>query len=127
MDRAACPLRILVVDRRAEVADNLAALLSAHGYVVQAAPCASTALRAAKAFRPDAALIDLGDDGRETYAVARAFRDAPELSKTFLVTMADGSAPMSAFMDRGPVDVHLVTPAAYRVVAGALQRHFALV
>ena len=119
------PVRIFVADLRPEVAENIAAVLRARGFLVQVACQEATMLQEARAFRPDAALIDLGADGRATYEMARTFRNTPELSGLYLMTMADAGAAMSPSMNKVPVDAHLVTPGAYRMIASTLFARFA--
>jgi PAS domain S-box-containing protein len=85
--RAAQALRVLVVDDNADAADGLALLLDLQGHRTRVAYDAAGALEAAKEFRPDVAILDIGMPLMDGYELARRLRAAPETEKTILVAM----------------------------------------
>jgi CheY-like chemotaxis protein len=66
--------RILVVDDNGDAADSLAVLLRLMGNEVRTAPDGPAALEAARAYRPDVVLLDLGLPGMSGYEVCRRLR-----------------------------------------------------
>jgi PAS domain S-box-containing protein len=67
--------RILVVDDNGDAADSLAVLLRLMGNDVRTAPDGPAALEAARAYRPDVVLLDLGLPGMSGYDVCRRLRE----------------------------------------------------
>ena len=67
--------RILVVDDNGDAADSLAVLLRLLGNDVRTAPDGPAALEAARAYRPDVVLLDLGLPGMSGYEVCRRLRE----------------------------------------------------
>jgi len=67
--------RILVVDDNGDAADSLAMLLRLMGNDVRTAPDGPAALEAARAYRPDVVLLDLGLPGMSGYEVCRRLRE----------------------------------------------------
>jgi CheY-like chemotaxis protein/two-component sensor histidine kinase len=80
-------LRVLLVDDNADSADGLALLLDLRGHDVRVAYDGESALEAARSFRPDVALLDIGMPSMNGYELARRLRAAPETKKTLLVAM----------------------------------------
>jgi len=80
-------LRVLLVDDNADSADGLALLLDLHDHDVRVAYDGESALEAARSFRPDVALLDIGMPSMNGYELARRLRAAPETKKTLLVAM----------------------------------------
>ena len=70
----ASPLRILVADDVADIAETLAAILASLGHDVRIAHNGIDALESAAAFSPHVALLDLGMPGMSGYDVSRAIR-----------------------------------------------------
>ena len=66
--------RVLVVDDNVDAASSLTHLLQMHGYDVQAAHDGAQALEVARAFRPEAAFIDLNMPRMGGIDLARALR-----------------------------------------------------
>src|SRR5258708_14658862 len=69
--------RVLVVEDHPDTRALLAALLRLWGHGVHAAADAPAALAAAAAFRPDAAVLDLGLAGLDGLELARRLRAQP--------------------------------------------------
>jgi CheY-like chemotaxis protein len=71
------PRRVLVVDDNRDAAESLALLLRLRGHEVREAYDGLDAVGAARAFRPDAVLLDIGLPGLNGYEVARRIRQEP--------------------------------------------------
>jgi PAS domain S-box-containing protein len=103
--------RILVVDDNEDSTESLATLLKLLGHEVRTAYDGSSALAAARDFRPDVVLLDIGMPGMTGYDVARAMREMPEVRDAVLVAQTgwgqDEDRRRSA--DAG-FDHHLVKP-----------------
>jgi PAS domain S-box-containing protein len=78
-------LRVLIVDDNRDAADSLNLLLASMGQNVYVAYDGQSAIAAAKIFKPDVVLLDIGMPHMSGYEVARALR-------------ADESAPHSALV-----------------------------
>ncbi len=79
--------RILVVDDNADSADSLAELLQFWGHEVRTAHSGAEALDAARDFRPDAVLLDLGMPDMNGYEAARLLRDRAGLNGTAFIAL----------------------------------------
>jgi CheY-like chemotaxis protein len=79
------PRRILVVDDNKDSAESLGMLLRIMGNEVRTAYDGPSALEAAKEFRPDVVLLDIGMPGMNGYDVARTMRQMPEVKDAVLV------------------------------------------
>lgn len=105
----ASKLRILVVDDNRDGADSTALLLRLMGYDVCAVYNGSEALQAAKDYRPDCILSDIGMPGMDGYRLAERFRQEESFKKTTLIAI-------TAYSDAGRAiaagfDHHFVKPA----------------
>lgn len=82
------PLKVLVVDDNALIADALGMMLEDIGHEFEAVHDGRKALDAAKYYRPDVILLDIGLPGMNGYEVCRAFRmdamfqDTPIIAQT---------------------------------------------
>jgi len=82
------PCRVLVVEDSADAAESLRLLLSLKGHEVAVASTGPAGLRAAREFRPEVIVCDIGlVGGMDGYAVARALRQDPELCRTHLIAL----------------------------------------
>src|SRR5262249_33866753 len=79
--------RILVVDDNADAADGLSYFLAMSGHEVRTAYDGREALAAARAYRPEAVLLDIGMPGMDGYEVARRLRQEPGLERALLVAL----------------------------------------
>ncbi len=84
---ATTALRVLVVDDNVDAADGLALLLDLQGHETRVAYGGESALEAAKDFRPEIAILDIGMPLMDGYELARRLREAPQTSTTVLVAM----------------------------------------
>jgi CheY-like chemotaxis protein len=110
--------RVLVVDDYPPLIELTTLVLRAWGHEVRSACEGAVALRLARVFRPDLALIDLvmpGMDGRE---VARRLRDERAIAPMALVGVT------GALLGRRPepFDALLAKPFAWEELAGLLAR-----
>jgi PAS domain S-box-containing protein len=69
-----CTLRVLIVDDNRDAADSLNLLLASMGQNVYVAYDGQSAIAAAKTFKPDVVLLDIGMPQMSGYDVARALR-----------------------------------------------------
>jgi len=81
------PLRLVLVDDNADAADSLSTLLGVQGYHTAVEYDARSALRRARAERPDAMLVDIGLPDIDGYQLAQQLRAMPETSGTVLVAI----------------------------------------
>jgi PAS domain S-box-containing protein len=118
-DRA---LRILVVDDSVDGAEMLAAALAAKGYATKAAFDAPSALRTAKAFRPEVAFLDIGLPVMDGYELAVRLRALPELNgiRLFALTGYGQAADRQRTRDAG-FDRHFVKPIDLDAIGAALR------
>jgi two-component system CheB/CheR fusion protein len=85
---AARPRRVLIVEDFRDAAESLALLLELAGHTVKMVHDGESALAAARDFRPDVVLCDVGLPGdMDGYAVAKAFRSDGELRHVRLVAL----------------------------------------
>lgn len=114
---------VLVVDDNVDAAEMLAQLLSQRGHRVRVAYDGVRAIESARAAAPDVMLLDIEMPQMNGYAVARAIRDDPELSKMRLIAVSghleagDGRRPMEAGFDQ-----HMVKPVDPEALYAALER-----
>ncbi|SFD58539.1 PAS fold-containing protein [Massilia yuzhufengensis] len=81
------PLRLVLVDDNADAADSLSMLLNVQGYRTAVEYDARSALRRARAERPDAMLVDIGLPDIDGYQLAGQLRAMPEMQGTVLVAI----------------------------------------
>ena len=111
--------KVLVVDDYEDQAQSLGMLLSILGHETRLAFDGPTALEAARAFRPDVALIDLGIPELNGYEVARRIRELPQLDGTVLVAQTGWGHKDDRTRSRDAgFDHHLIKP----IDIGELQR-----
>jgi PAS domain S-box-containing protein len=103
--------RVLVVDDNRDSAESLAMLLQMFGHEVRTAYDGHDAVRAARAFRPDLVLMDIGLPALNGYDAARAIRSEPWGRRVKLVAVTGWGAEEDRrrSQDAG-FDHHLVKP-----------------
>jgi PAS domain S-box-containing protein len=110
--RPAAPRRVLVVDDNVDAAESLAMLLRIDGHEVRPVYDGTAALEAARTFRPEVILLDIGLPGISGYEVARRLRREPGLEKAFLVALTGyGQDDDRIQSQEAGFDTHLVKPA----------------
>jgi len=80
--------RVLVVDDSEEATDLLARLIGRRGHHVRVAHDVDGALRVAKEFKPDVAVLDIMIRHESGFFLARELREIPELSDCRLIAMS---------------------------------------
>jgi PAS domain S-box-containing protein len=114
-------LKVLVVDDNRDGATTLALLLQNMGCTTRTANDGEDGLRAAKEFRPEVVLLDIGLPKMNGYEVARAIREEPWGKDLFLCAItgfgqeSDRRAALSAGFDQ-----HLVKPVDPKLVMNML-------
>jgi CheY-like chemotaxis protein len=86
-------VRVLICDDNVDSANTWAALLDAEGYDVRISHFGQRCVEEALAWRPQAALVDIGLPGMDGYAVARALRAAPGGNAILLIAVTGYDRP----------------------------------
>ena len=81
------PRRVLIVDDDEESAELLERLIGRRGHNVRVAHDVEQALREARAFEPEVALLDIMIRCESGYFLARELRELPNLSECRIVAM----------------------------------------
>jgi CheY-like chemotaxis protein len=116
-------LRVPVADDNADSAETLALLLQAEGHEPRTVHDGAEALRLARAWRPDAAILDIGMPGLNGREVAEALRRTPGLEGLLLLALTGwGSAEDRARSATSGFDLHLTKPVDPLQVLQALAR-----
>jgi signal transduction histidine kinase len=107
------PLRVLVVDDNEAVAQTVGWMLEAIGHDYHVVHRGSEALPAAREFRPDAILLDIGLPDMDGYAVCRALRQDEDFKTTPIIAQTGwGQEDDKARAAEAGFDYHLVKPIA---------------
>lgn len=110
--QAARARRILVVDDHPDTAESSATLLKYLGHETRAVTDSREAIRAAKEFEPQIALLDLGMPYIDGCSLARMFRSDPLLKKICLVAVtAYDDEKHRLMMREAGFDAHVRKPA----------------
>jgi CheY-like chemotaxis protein len=105
-------VRVLVADDNRDAADTLAALLSALGNEVTVAYDGVEAVEAARAFRPQVIMLDIGMPRLDGYRAAREIRKHPDAQGIKLVALTGwGQDDDRRRAREAGFDAHLVKPA----------------
>src|SRR5690349_5629321 len=80
-------LRVLVIDDNRDLADTLSQLLSMDGFAVRTAYDGEEGLEAARAFRPECILSDIGLPGIDGYRLAEMVRRQQSLTGVTLIAV----------------------------------------
>ncbi len=108
---AARPKRVLVVDDNIDAADSIVLILRGAGYEVSCAYDGPSVLPAARNFRPDVVVLDIGLPGMDGYEVARQLRGQQEFRSTPLVAVTGyGQADDRVKSLEAGFDAHLTKP-----------------
>ncbi|RPI61678.1 MAG: response regulator, partial [Lysobacterales bacterium] len=105
-------VRVVVADDNRDAADSLAALLSALGNEVTVAYDGVEAVEAARAFRPQVIMLDIGMPRLDGYRAAREIRKHPDAQGIKLVALTGwGQDDDRRRAREAGFDAHLVKPA----------------
>jgi CheY-like chemotaxis protein len=101
-----------LVEDDAIVADSTCLLIETMGHEVRSAATGAEALDVARSFCPEVVLCDIGlPDGMDGYAVARAFRQDPDLATVYLVALSGYGHKEAIEESRcAGFDLHLTKP-----------------
>jgi PAS domain S-box-containing protein len=103
--------RVLVVDDNRDAAESLAKFLALSGHDVRTAHDGKAALEAARAFRPEVVLLDIGLPGMDGYQVARRLREQEGERHAFLAALTGyGQEDDRRRSREAGFDAHLVKP-----------------
>jgi CheY-like chemotaxis protein/two-component sensor histidine kinase len=115
--------RVLVVDDNRDAADTHALVLQAFGYAVRTAYDAAAGLDAVAAFRPDAAILDIGLPVMDGYALASRIVASSGDARPRLVALTGyGTQQDRERAMRAGFDAHLVKPVDPEALVEALDR-----
>ncbi len=109
--KAASARRVLVVDDNRDYAETLAEVIVELGHDVRVARDATEAMRAARSYRPDLVLLDIGLPGIDGYELGRRLRAEPATATTTLVALTGyGQVTDRAKSTEAGMDLHMVKP-----------------
>jgi signal transduction histidine kinase/DNA-binding response OmpR family regulator len=119
--QAAEHIRILVVDDNVDAADSLAKLLRLDGHQIRTAYDGLAAIEAARAFKPQAVVLDLGLPGQSGYDVARRLREEFPAERPLLIALSGyGEARDRNRSQEAGFHHHFVKPLDFSVLVAAL-------
>jgi two-component system CheB/CheR fusion protein len=105
------PVRVLVVEDNVDAAESLATLLRLWGHDVHVVHDGLDALDAARDYRPEVVLLDIGLPGLDGYQVAERLRDEVGLDQALLVAMTGYGQPEDRRRSReAGIHHHFVKP-----------------
>jgi signal transduction histidine kinase len=108
------PLKVLVIDDNVPVAQTVGWMLEEIGHQYHLVHDGREALQAAREFRPDAILLDIGLPVMDGYAVCRAFRQNDLFKDALIIAQTGwGQQRDKALASEAGFDHHLVKPVAY--------------
>jgi signal transduction histidine kinase len=108
------PLKVLVIDDNLAVAQTVGWMLEEMGHDYHLVHDGRQALQAAREFRPDAILLDIGLPIMDGYAVCRAFRQDDLFKTTLIIAQTGwGQTRDKALASEAGFDHHLVKPVSY--------------
>jgi PAS domain S-box-containing protein len=122
------PRRILIIEDNLDDAETTRLVMEAAGHQVMEMHSGSSAVAAARSFRPEVVLCDLGlPGGMDGYTVARLLREDRDLSAAYLIAMTGyGKEDDRRRTREAGFDIHLTKPtdvdALERLVAALPQR-----
>jgi CheY-like chemotaxis protein len=114
-------MRLLVVDDEVDVTLILGEALRDRGHVVEAVSSGHEALRVATAFRPDAALVDVGLPDIDGITLAGLIRGAVGDKRVRIVAFSGwGESRLRGAIQRDVFDDYLLKPASLDAIEHAL-------
>ncbi len=103
--------RVLVVEDNADAAESMRMLLDGIGHQVAVVNDGDAAVAAARTFRPEVVLLDIGLPGMDGFQIASALRAMPETSRAHLIAVSGyGQDKDRARSAQAGFDLHLVKP-----------------
>jgi signal transduction histidine kinase len=114
-------LKVLVIDDNEAVAQTVGWMLEEMGHPYHLVHDGRQALQAAREFKPDAILLDIGLPVMDGYAVCRAFRQDDEFKNTFIIAQTGwGQQRDKTLASEAGFDHHLVKPVPYEALESLL-------
>lgn len=119
--------RILIIEDHVDAAVSMEVLLNLDGHQVELAHAGPSGVEAARKFRPEVVLCDIGlPGGMDGYAVARAVRADPQLASAYLIALTGyGREEDQRRALEAGFDLHLtkpVDPARLQQVVAAIEK-----
>jgi CheY-like chemotaxis protein len=103
--------RVLVVDDNNDAATTLAALLKRAGHQTRIAHSGFEAIEVARAFEPEAIILDIGLPRMDGFETCRRIREAPNPARPLVVALTGWSGEQTrARAKQAGFDAHLVKP-----------------
>jgi signal transduction histidine kinase/ActR/RegA family two-component response regulator len=115
-------LRVLVVEDNQDAREMLRMMLEIEGHRVHEAEDGPSGVEAARAVRPDVALIDIGLPGFDGYEVARRVRGEQGNSMRLIAVSGYGQAEDRQWSRDAGFDAHLVKPVAAEQLRKSLMK-----
>jgi PAS domain S-box-containing protein len=117
--------RVLVVDDNVDAAESIAMILRVSGYDVRCVHDGLSVVPAAKSYRPDVVVLDIGLPGLSGYEVARELREQPEFKRTPLVAVTGyGQEEDRRRSQEAGFDCHLTKPVDPEALQAFVARPF---
>src|SRR3954471_13870213 len=116
------PQKILVVDDNRDTATSCARLLKGMGHEVQTAFDGLAALEAARSFKPQTILLDIGLPGMNGYEVAKTLRNEGFESEVIVAVSGYGQPEDRERSREAGFDDHLVKPVHRDAIVAVLQQ-----
>jgi CheY-like chemotaxis protein len=114
-------LRAVVVDDNVDAAESLADLLRLLGHEVAIAHDGPTGLAAARSFRPDLVLLDIGLPGMDGYEVARRLQSDSDSSAVIVAVSGYGRDEDRRLSREAGMKHHFVKPIEFRALRALLE------
>jgi CheY-like chemotaxis protein len=113
------------VDDNVDAAESIAMILRVSGYDVRCVHDGPSVLPAAKSYRPDVVVLDIGLPGLSGYDVARELRGQPEFKRTPLVAVTGyGQEEDRRRSQEAGFDCHLTKPVDPEALQAFVARPF---
>jgi CheY-like chemotaxis protein len=105
------PRRILIIEDSFAGARNIEKFFTQSGHTVEVVHTGPEGIQAARGFKPEVVLCDIGLPGLDGYAVARALRQEPDLKQAYLIAVTGYGRPedQQRALEAG-FDTHLTKP-----------------
>ena len=113
-------LRLVVVDDNVDAAESLADLLRLLDHEVRVAHDGLSGLAAARAFRPDVVLLDIGLPGMDGYEVARQLSAEPESAMVLVAVSGYGRDEDRKLAAEAGIAHHFVKPIQFNSLQALL-------
>jgi CheY-like chemotaxis protein len=116
-------LRVLVVDDNVDGAEMLAMMLELAGHETRVAGDGPGCLAAARVFRPDVAVLDIGLPGMDGHELARRLQDDPSIPDPVLIALTGwGSEDDKRRSKQAGFEYHLTKPVEADTITSLLAR-----